>query len=760
MLRSQSSSSKSRSDNSKTNLRQSSIASFFGSRGSSQPSKSSSINTITKSSSQHSHAHGSSSHGSSRTLAAPSRKPVSASQPEVITISDTPAPSRHTHTASRHAPRLDRSRTRVSKPMALFSSQGSFDECDPDEELRKLQHVRKLNSYKQSLPRAPTLRRSDSQTKVLETELESDGSTTFKEVTSISGGSRQLSFTSTQLDLDTLPQSTQLSAIGTSRPSLKRNNSSLAQLNMSFGKRVKPLSNNRNGINGGASSSKKSKFPTIKLTKEQETVIDLVVNKKANIFYTGSAGTGKSVILRHIVSKLGAIYGHDAVAITASTGLAATTIGGVTLHKWSGIGIGRAPVDTLVSRVMKRRDLVNIYKNTRVLIIDEVSMIDGEFLAKIETIARNVRKSDRPFGGIQVVLTGDFFQLPPVQRRDDAQSYGNQTIFCFESSIWKRCVHKTILLTKVFRQQDNQLVDILNQVRFGNVDSEMCQTLRSLSREVKYDDGIVPTELYSTRYEVENSNTRQLSQLPGREYKYEAEDIATPEQRKVLDSAVMAERTLVLKTDAQVMMLKNRPEYDLVNGTLGKVLFFSTTKLILKMNELYGKLDDEVIRDMRLVSEVIGNPLKRNDGEFLREISARPLKRHRLIQELCNIAASERQPISILPYVRWSIGQGKSFHELVERDRFPVDLPGDKSGLERVQLPIMLCWALSIHKAQGQTIQRLKVDLKRTFEAGQVYVALSRAVSMDNLQVLNFNPKKIRANEKVKEFYSSLETIK
>lgn len=89
-----------------------------------------------------------------------------------------------------------------------------------------------------------------------------------------------------------------------------------------------------------------------------------------------------------------------------------------------------------------------------------------------------------------------------------------------------------------------------------------------------------------------------------------------------------------------------------------------------------------------------------------------------------------------------------------------MDLPGDKTGLERVQLPIMLCWALSIHKAQGQTIQRLKVDLKRTFEAGQVYVALSRAVSMDNLQVLNFNPKKIRANEKVKEFYSSLETIK
>lgn len=636
--------------------------------------------------------------------------------------------------------------------MALFSSQGSFDECDPEAELRKLQSVQRLNSYKQSLPKTPSFRRSDSQTKVLETELESDGSSTFKEVTSISSGSRQLSFTSTQLDLERLPQSTQLSG-GHTRPSLKRSGSSLAQLNMSFGKRVKPLTNNRHN---GSSSSKRAKSPSIKLTKEQETVIDLVVNKKANIFYTGSAGTGKSVILRHIVSRLGAIYGRETIAITASTGLAATTIGGVTLHKWSGIGIGKAPVDTLVKRVLKRRDLVNIYKNTRVLIIDEVSMIDGEFLAKIETVARSVRKNDRPFGGIQVVLTGDFFQLPPVQRHDDTV----KSIFCFESAIWKRCVHKTILLTKVFRQQDNQLVDILNQVRFGNIDSAMCKTLQSLSRNIEYNDGIVPTELYSTRYEVENSNARQLGSLPGNEYKYEAEDVATPEQRKVLDSAVMAERTLVLKVDAQVMMLKNRPEYDLVNGTLGKVLFFSTPKLILKMNELYGKLDDEVIRDMRLVSEAIGNPLKRNDGDFLREISARPLSRHRYIQELSNIAASERKPISILPYVRWSIGDGKSFHELVERDRFPVDIPGDKTGIERVQLPIMLCWALSIHKAQGQTIQRLKVDLKRTFEAGQVYVALSRAVSMESLQVLNFNPKKIRANEKVKEFYSTLETIK
>ena len=233
-----------------------------------------------------------------------------------------------------------------------------------------------------------------------------------------------------------------------------------------------------------------------------------------------------------------------------------------------------------------------------------------------------------------------------------------------------------------------------------------------------------------------------------------------PQNNVILDSSVMAERTLVLKENAQVMMLKNKPEVDLVNGSLGKVLFFTTTKIMLKMNQLFKKLDDDVVIDMRLVSQVIGNPLKRNSEEYIRELNARPLSRSANLCELVNLAVSERDPNSIYPYVRWSLGKGRYHYELVIPDKFPVDLPGDKTGLERTQLPIMLCWALSIHKAQGQTIQRLKVDLKNIFEAGQVYVALSRAVSMDTLQLLNFKPSRIRSNEKVKGFYTTLEPIK
>ncbi|SMN20792.1 similar to Saccharomyces cerevisiae YHR031C RRM3 DNA helicase involved in rDNA replication and Ty1 transposition [Maudiozyma saulgeensis] len=762
MLRSRLSSSQgsgsTKSETKKTPLRQQSIASFFSKKSTSSstaPKRTATTSHTVISASQpiRSVSQNRSLSTTGRKLATHISKKPRLSTQEVINLEDEKESRPPIHRA-----KLNRSKINPSSSSSLFSSQGSFDECDPVAELQRLKTVEHLNSYKPTLSRAPSFKRSSSKTEVVEIESDTNGVTAFHEVTNISSGSRQLSFTSTQLDFHREESDTfiplQFSPRKTARMLAFQ-----SDLKLASSKKLKHL-NDRGGSTSSSSSSKKRNIVPLKLTKEQETVIDLVVNKKANIFYTGSAGTGKSVILNNIVAKLGAVYGRDAIAVTASTGLAASTVGGVTLHKWAGVGIAQAPAQVLVNRVMKRRDILNVYKNTKVLIIDEVSMIDGMFLSKIEYIARSVRKSDRPFGGIQVVLTGDFFQLPPVQKRDNTNANNQQSIFCFESEMWQRCIHKTILLTKVFRQQDDELVKILNCIRFGDIEQNMALTLQNLSRHIEYDDGIFPTELYSTRREVEMSNSRQLGSLPGTEHRYEAQDIATPEQRNLLDSSVMAERVLVLKENAQVMMLKNKPEVDLVNGSLGKVLFFTTTKLMLKMNQMYRVIDDDTIIDMRLVSEVIGNPVKRNSDNFIREVQARPMSRANNLGELLNIAIHERDPHSIYPYVRWSIGKKKFYHELVIPDKFPVDLPGDKTGIERTQLPIMLCWALSIHKAQGQTIQRLKVDLKNIFEAGQVYVALSRAVSMDNLQVLNFNAKKIRSNDKVKQFYTTLETIK
>lgn len=371
------------------------------------------------------------------------------------------------------------------------------------------------------------------------------------------------------------------------------------------------------------SMNHRSASSPVVLTMEQERVVNLIVKKRTNVFYTGSAGTGKSVILQTIIRQLSSLYGKESIAITASTGLAAVTIGGSTLHKWSGIGIGNKTIDQLVKKIQSQKDLLAAWRYTKVLIIDEISMVDGNLLDKLEQIARRIRKNDDPFGGIQLVLTGDFFQLPPVAKKDEH----NVVKFCFESEMWKRCIKKTILLTKVFRQQDNKLIDILNAIRYGELTVDIAKTIRNLNRDIDYADGIAPTELYATRREVELSNVKKLQSLPGDLYEFKAVDNAPERYQAILDSSLMVEKVVALKEDAQVMMLKNKPDVELVNGSLGKVLFFVTESLVVKMKEIYKIVDDEVVMDMRLVSRVIGNPLLKESKEFRQDLNARPLAR-------------------------------------------------------------------------------------------------------------------------------------
>lgn len=701
---------------------------------------------------------------------------------------------------------VESSRPQLSRTSttSLFQSQGSFDEYDPNEELRKLMNGPKLKNFKSSnvtpLSRTQSFQRSNSSlsdlgssspTKIEHVITEIDNET-FRETTSIATAARKLTFTSsTQLespiknDYFPLSQSSELSSQSSTlsassffptfksshlstQSNISKRTHSLQGLNLNNVKRLKPLSNsNPRAIqSNNKSQSNKNNSMILNLTKEQQYVIDLVVQKRQNVFYTGSAGTGKSVILNNIIHNLQRIYGKESVAITASTGLAAATIGGITLHKWSHAGIGNRSAEVLARAISKRRDATMTWRNTKVLIIDEISMIDGKFLSKLEYIARVVRKNDKPFGGIQLVFTGDFFQLPPVSKSIASNNSikGNsngevEALFCFESEAWKKCIQKTILLTKVFRQQDNELIDILNCIRFGEIEQKMIASIKKLEREVKYEDGILPTEIYATRREVDLSNKRQLENLPGDPHTFHAEDIAPKMKLDLLDSAVMAEKTLVLKEDAQVMMLRNKPDVEVFNGTLGKVLFFTTQRLATKFFEMFHNIDSTTIKDMRLVSKAIHNKRFKEVPEFMAELKARDFYHHGKLEEMVNYAMNESAREPAYPFVRWSIGKGKFYHELVLPEPFPVDLPGEPTALQRTQLPIMLCWALSIHKAQGQTIPRLKVDLKNIFEAGQVYVALSRAVSKECLQVKNFNPRKIRSNDKVKEFYKGLETV-
>jgi ATP-dependent DNA helicase PIF1 len=200
-------------------------------------------------------------------------------------------------------------------------------------------------------------------------------------------------------------------------------------------------------------SRKKASLSPISLSDEQRHVLNLVVNQNKSVFFTGSAGTGKSVLMRAIIAELRKKYRREPerVAVTASTGLAACNIGGVTLHSFGGIGLGKEDVPALVKKVKRNPKAKNRWLKTKVLIIDEISMVDGDLFDKLEGIARAIRNNGRPFGGIQLVITGDFFQLPPVP---DYDNKARGAKFAFDAGTWSTAIHHTIGLTEVFRQKD------------------------------------------------------------------------------------------------------------------------------------------------------------------------------------------------------------------------------------------------------------------------------------------------------------------
>lgn len=186
------------------------------------------------------------------------------------------------------------------------------------------------------------------------------------------------------------------------------------------------------------------------LSDEQRSVLDLVAKENKSVFFTGSAGTGKSVLLRETIKVLRSNYKRepDRVAVTASTGLAACNVGGVTLHSFAGIGLGKEAVPELVKKIKRNQKAKMRWMRTKILIIDEISMVDGDLFDKLEAIARAIRNNGRPFGGIQLVITGDFFQLPPVP------DYGRVSKFSFDAATWNTSIEHTIGLTQVFRQKD------------------------------------------------------------------------------------------------------------------------------------------------------------------------------------------------------------------------------------------------------------------------------------------------------------------
>ncbi|KAF9253261.1 hypothetical protein DTO013E5_351 [Penicillium roqueforti] len=476
-----------------------------------------------------------------------------------------------------------------------------------------------------------------------------------------------------------------------------------------------------------------SKVHNVFLSEEQQAVLKTVVERGKSMFFTGSAGTGKSVLMREIIAQLRYKYRKesDRIAVTASTGLAACNIGGVTLHSFAGIGLGKEPVPDLVKRIKKNPKARNRWLRTKVLVVDEVSMVDGDLFDKLEEIARRMRNNGRPFGGIQLVVTGDFFQLPPVPDGGNREAK-----FAFAAASWTTCIQHTVLLTNIFRQRDPEFANMLNEMRLGKITPRTIEAFKRLSRPLDAKDQFEATELFPTRAEVDGANSARMGRLSGEIMRFNAVDsgaIQDPQQRARLLAGCIAPPMIQLKKGAQVMLIKNM-EDSLVNGSIGKVVAF--------MSEDYF----EVFREND--KNFTGDATTGSDEE--RAHQARKKLKPMGNQE--GAASMARK----WPLVSFLQPDGSERQLLCQPETWKVELPNGEVQAQRQQVPLILAWALSIHKAQGQTLQRVKVDLGRVFEKGQAYVALSRAVSQEGLQVTRFEPRKVMVHPKVQEFYSKL----
>lgn len=446
------------------------------------------------------------------------------------------------------------------------------------------------------------------------------------------------------------------------------------------------------------------------LSQEQRRVLQMVVDEGKNVFFTGSAGTGKSVLLREIIKDLRRKHEKrpDSVAVTASTGIAACNIGGVTIHSFAGIGLGKEPTAQLVSKIRKNRKAAGRWARTQVLIIDEVSMVDPALFDKLEEIARVIRKKpDKPFGGIQIVITGDFFQLPPVNP-------GGSVTFAFDAQSWDKVVQHKVNLTQVFRQKDESFVTMLNEMRFGRLSQKTIEAFRKLERTPKYDDDIVPTELFPMRQEVDKANMGRLSALQSESQSYQAQDGGTlmgEARERILQNSI-ALPVLHLKKGAQVMLIKNVDE-SLVNGSVGKVIDFMDDN---EYNKAVGVME-----------------MEKEERDKAARISTRKW-----------------------PLVRFHLPNGGTRDYLARPEVWKTELPDGEVQASRTQVPLILAWAMSIHKSQGQTLPCCKINLNRVFEKGQAYVALSRATSIEGLQVLGFKPEKVMAHSRVIQWSQSL----
>ena len=405
---------------------------------------------------------------------------------------------------------------------------------------------------------------------------------------------------------------------------------------------------------------------------QQSTAFDILKSGQS-VFLTGQAGSGKTYILNQYIEYL-----RDKevpVAVTASTGIAATHLSGMTIHSWSGLGIRDYVMPEDLEKMMKKKPLRERLTNTQVLIIDEVSMLSAKHLEALDQILRYAKVSFQPFGGIQVILSGDFFQLPPITRGAGL----DRKNFAFMSPIWVEADFKICYLTEQHRQDDSPMLSLLNAIRAGELsDSDFDLVNEKLIDSQKNRDHTAP-KLFTHNIDVESLNLSELNKLNDESVTFKAEMDGPEGLQAMLKKTVLAPENLGLKIGAKVMFVRNNYEIGYINGTLGEIIDYH--------------VDD-------------GFPVVAClDG---REFVARP--------ETWKVEDEEARPVAYFK-----------------------------------QVPLRLAWAVTVHKSQGMTLDAVEVDLSKTFESGQGYVALSRCKTWDGLNLLGINNQAFQMDELVRK---------
>jgi ATP-dependent exoDNAse (exonuclease V) alpha subunit len=410
-----------------------------------------------------------------------------------------------------------------------------------------------------------------------------------------------------------------------------------------------------------------------------------IMKSGCNVFLTGSAGTGKTYVLNQYIEYLR--ERKVPVAVTASTGIAATHMNGLTIHSWAGIGIKEKLTNGNLQSMKSKKYLKKNLEKVKVLIIDEISMLHKSQLNLVDQVLRFFKESTEAFGGIQLVLCGDFFQLPPIGNPGET----SRDKFSFMSEAWLKANLSICYLTEQFRQSDSQLNFILNEIRDASVSPASIDLLIK-AKDNQLDDEKELTKLFTHNYDVDKINIEHLLSIEGPIETFSAKTKGNKKLVETLKNSVLASEDLQLKVDAKVMFVKNNAEKGYVNGSTGRVLAFN----------------DE------------GNPcVQMHNGKII----------------------------------------------TVEPESWTVQDDHSKVLASYIQFPLRLAWAITVHKCQGMTLEEAEVDLSKTFEKGQGYVALSRLKKLRNLRLIGLNEKalevdtlSLKADRRFKELSAQVDT--